>query len=411
MWNLHAGTLGFATVLLAASLSAMAFVIAQANPVGKKAAQSWGWTMASAAATFCLWFFGQDDGQWVDFLFGNSMAVCFSVLFIRSTGLLVGRPIAREWLVAIVPIGLIGLVLTHWDPGLRWTAVLGIALTFMIASTGSIYLISKSERFRQTGWGKVMLVVLTIWTLAVGVARVYALTLDGGAESVRPLASSHVQIGALIAGIVFLVIVSLSFMAAVADQQRRAVIESARRDGLTGALTRVAFFESASERVRTGEPYAIAMVDVDHFKAINDTFGHQGGDTVLRHITRQLQRHTRTVDLVGRYGGEEFCILLADTTEAEALQIVQRICDESSKSPARLPDERSATCSVSIGLACSKTTSTTIQDESALEQLLNRADQALYEAKRNGRNQVRLASDIPAQEARVETPSMRMSHA
>lgn len=159
----------------------------------------------------------------------------------------------------------------------------------------------------------------------------------------------------------------------------------ASTDPLTGALNRRSFFargEVEFERARRYQrPLTMLVIDLDHFKAVNDTFGHDGGDAVLVALTESLSADLRASDLFGRIGGEEFVILLHETDVATAEALANRL--RLDVSGLAIPTHRGiATITISIGAAGSDTASTTIRS------LFERADEALYTAKDRGRNQV-----------------------
>ena len=155
-------------------------------------------------------------------------------------------------------------------------------------------------------------------------------------------------------------------------------------DGLTGLYNRRRLMETLNDEARRSQrlkhTFAVLMVDVDHFKKYNDTFGHQAGDTVLTKVATLLREATREVDFVARYGGEEFLILLPETGMGEALDIAERI---RTRIAAEVFHGRHMT--VSIGVA-----EFPLHGETA-EQVVGAADEALYEAKREGRDKVRRA--------------------
>ena len=159
----------------------------------------------------------------------------------------------------------------------------------------------------------------------------------------------------------------------------------ASRDMLTGAFTRRRLEEEALRLLarckRTGDVLSIMMLDVDHFKSINDRFGHPVGDTVLRHLAAIAQHAIRTDDYFARYGGEEFCILLLSTTEQEALVLAERL------------REAYAALTLEAGFETLKSTLSIGVADSARAgldwpSLVSAADQALYRAKQAGRNRV-----------------------
>ena len=160
----------------------------------------------------------------------------------------------------------------------------------------------------------------------------------------------------------------------------------ANTDQLTGLANRRATLAwlgsliAASEEV--DEPLAVLMFDIDHFKRINDSFGHQAGDDVLRKVASLTRKQFRAEDLVGRIGGEEFVCILSGLTDREARRLADRLCAAIARGSRA---EKLPPVTISIGLA-------TYRKGDDVEQLLGRADAALYEAKEGGRNQVRRAA-------------------
>lgn len=175
-----------------------------------------------------------------------------------------------------------------------------------------------------------------------------------------------------------------------ADIERRSknLEELARRDGLTGIYNRNHLddmlqweFESCS---KNETPISVAFLDLDHFKLVNDTHGHQVGDVVLRQIAHCIESSKRIRDSVGRYGGEEFVLIMPGTNSSDALAAVERLQEKIREQRIPLADGETLGVTASIGLATN--------DEGAgfnkVEQLVNAADIAVYEAKQAGRNRV-----------------------
>jgi two-component system cell cycle response regulator len=132
-----------------------------------------------------------------------------------------------------------------------------------------------------------------------------------------------------------------------------------------------------------GEPVAALMIDIDHFKKINDSFGHDAGDEVLREFAVRLATNVRAVDLPCRYGGEEFTVIMPGTRLADAERIAERIRLHVAGSPFRVAGGKELlTVTISVGVA------STVTDLDTPETLLKRADGAVYEAKHAGRNRV-----------------------
>ncbi len=164
--------------------------------------------------------------------------------------------------------------------------------------------------------------------------------------------------------------------------------ELALRDGLTGLLNRRALQERAkaglSKARRRRTSFALAMIDIDHFKMVNDTHGHVAGDRVLSHVARVLSEGVRESDDVGRWGGEEFLVLLPESTLAEAEAAAERLLERVEASACDV-DGRSLRVTVSIGLAMADAGRV---EPTGLDDLIRVADDALYRAKAQGRNRV-----------------------
>jgi len=168
-------------------------------------------------------------------------------------------------------------------------------------------------------------------------------------------------------------------------------------DGLTGLWNYRYFTMTIGKEIersaRFGRPLALLMLDLDRFKVVNDTYGHQRGDAVLVELAARVRGQVRDVDTVARYGGEEIVVILPETDVEGAVQAAERICDAVRRRPFGDMSEGEVEVTVSIGAAVFPThggSSTT---------LLRRADEALYEAKDAGRDTWRLATAAPAEAA------------
>jgi diguanylate cyclase (GGDEF)-like protein len=177
------------------------------------------------------------------------------------------------------------------------------------------------------------------------------------------------------------------------------LVNASRIDSKTGLLNAGTWEREATAEVaravRTRTPLALALVDIDHFKGVNDTFGHLAGDRALKAVARTFQLFLREYDLIGRFGGEEFALLLPHTSALDAYGIAERIRDHIAISPldmGDLPDGRHVRVTVSIGVAALGAPWDTLTG-SQITDLLAAADRALYQAKRGGRNQVCVVAD------------------
>ena len=161
----------------------------------------------------------------------------------------------------------------------------------------------------------------------------------------------------------------------------------AQRDALTGLHNRREFQRILEEEwdrsVRFKRPFTLVMVDIDHFKKINDTHGHQVGDEVLRHVASLLGGQARNVDRVARYGGEEFAVIMIETDKSRAIAGIQRLGALLAETPCVVP-----VSNLTIEVTLSAGVATSLEDANSSSDLVAAADKALYAAKKAGRNRI-----------------------
>lgn len=184
-------------------------------------------------------------------------------------------------------------------------------------------------------------------------------------------------------------LITVAFLMLATRKLQQILEQRSTHDPLTGVLNRRGFLQFfgrvRARQQRSDSPLSLMAIDLDHFKAINDQYGHAQGDKVLMQVAAVIMRSARQCDVVARFGGEEFVVLMPDTTLAHAQQLAQRI-------QALLRDSLQAgtpSCTVSIGIAGQHLVS------ESLDSLLARADHALYRAKANGRNRTEIAGPAP----------------
>jgi len=177
----------------------------------------------------------------------------------------------------------------------------------------------------------------------------------------------------------------------LAEERARLEVElenCAYTDELTGIDNRRRFFEKGQEEYaraqRYGRPLTTMMLDLDHFKQVNDSHGHAAGDAVIREVSARIAGRLREQDLFGRYGGEEFSILLIEVGARRAALVANRLCRAIAETPV---DTDAGPLDVTISIGISELAGT----DTSLAQVLARADAALYDAKVGGRNRVEIA--------------------
>lgn len=179
----------------------------------------------------------------------------------------------------------------------------------------------------------------------------------------------------------------------VLTEQQRQIEDlrtAVRIDGLTQLANRVYFDEKLNEmiavRKRHGDPFSLMMIDLDNFKDINDSYGHQAGDRILKGVSLKIKASLRGSDFLSRFGGDEYAIILIKTDAKAAIDVARKLCDEVRASRFLL-DDNSLSMTLSIGVAEAAENDTD-------ETLLKRADAALYRAKAAGRNGVSAADAV-----------------
>jgi two-component system, cell cycle response regulator len=162
-------------------------------------------------------------------------------------------------------------------------------------------------------------------------------------------------------------------------------------DGLTGLFNHRYFSEVAEKELaraaRYQKPLSLIMIDLDYFKQVNDQFGHLMGDQILQLISRNCTKILRKIDIISRYGGEEFCVILPETDIKEAAAVAERL-REAIASSQLVTKEGVVKVTGSLGVASLG------MCEAEIKKLINCADKALYEAKKAGRNQVKVFQPV-----------------
>lgn len=298
-----------------------------------------------------------------------------SVIFdLRFVPIIIATMYSRNPLYVLL-IG-IGIGLARFSFGVTEAATAGF-VTLMILSGGGMILswMTRSLRLHL----KMMIIVFSlniINTVSIGYLGVIPLT-----EYFQVIMPSSLPINILLSFFILWIVKDLS------DEYvyRTQLLNSARKDPLTQLYNRRAFmhyYELYTTKKKSVFPLSVAFIDIDHFKNVNDQYGHIVGDVVLQKVSNIIKNNLRNIDIISRYGGEEFVVILPFCNEEDARQIMERIRYTTEVHPIEV-DDLKINITLSVGIATSPT--------SDAKKLLEEADTALYEAKENGRNQVKSA--------------------
>ncbi|MEO7031707.1 MAG: GGDEF domain-containing protein [Herbaspirillum sp.] len=261
------------------------------------------------------------------------------------------------------------------DSNYRYRVILVTAVNFSLFFAGAAVLlrIPKSNLAERFTGG--------IFLLTGVISLIRFIAAIGGHDSRTGYTENSVlQAAYMMTFSISLVALTIGYMLMATNRIHSRLEYLASHDSLSGAYSRGAFFTLLEQELqhsrRLQQPLALMMIDLDNFKAINDRHGHLAGDQVLVNFANRVQTILRPSDFFGRYGGEEFAVLLPNTSNHEARAVAERICGDTAGSS-------EPRCTVSIGVTASS------NGVESVNTILAMADQALYVAKKNGKNQVR----------------------
>lgn len=332
-----------------------------------------GFELIGLGMSVFMWL--QVDSSALNSLLGSSSITCGLWAIWQGARAFEGRKLIVWPLLVAVSSQLLMLFPTLYELSQMRVALASLPKAMLAGATAYEFWRGRAEHLPSRMPIIVMLLFLTSF-LTIRVPFAFLTIFPGG--NVEP---NHIWVGA-VAGLIFLVGTALVMLFNAMTHERREVSHkfAAQSDPLTGLLNRRALTEAFGDGPLMGET-SVIVFDLDCFKHVNDTHGHAVGDECLRVFTQICRKHIRQVDIAVRLGGEEFAVVLPDTSIAVALAIAERIRRVFAKTQIETGSGKISN-TVSAGVHVSR------QDELNLEQLLKRADAELYAAKRNGRNQV-----------------------
>jgi diguanylate cyclase (GGDEF)-like protein len=383
--DLDARTLLFAVAMLALLISLMSWLLSSSSGDRDYGFKQWSMASASAGISVVLIFFRSHIPEIYGIFLANVILLFSASACLWTVSKFYETAFPMRNCMAMVAIGLLGLLMWLWGNFSLSVPTVTVCLALSVILFNAAWLAMKKAA-RPYSFS----VLLLVSTLGI-MASMYCLRALDTALTVRPpsgdINNSASQLGVLIVGALFIVSASIGFFVMVHEHQRTLIEELSRRDVLTGVLTRRAFFSDANRITHTNANYAVLMMDIDHFKSINDRFGHVGGDKVLAHFARVLMKATRIDDVLGRYGGEEFCAILPNCGLADAEKIAQGIVQQIREQHVNLAEAQFVSFTLSIGVAVP-------HDANGLLNTIQQADEALYAAKHAGRDRVSVSRNV-----------------
>jgi len=278
----------------------------------------------------------------------------------------------RYWTMATLLLALVFAWLVYGTPSYAMRLVWLTAAMIGFYATTLVFLLRHGGKRLPV---RMVELVLGLQIGALSIRLVTTLLGDRAADLLEPSLTQTLYVAAYVFTVLML---SLGAVLMASDRLATELQHLATHDPLTHTLNRRAVLQHCAQELarsqRSGRGPALLMLDLDHFKQVNDTHGHQHGDAVLKHFARTTQELLRRQDRLGRYGGEEFTLLLPETSVADAQTVARRI-------HTALASGRPLDCQLSIGLTA------WLGPHDTLEAMLARADGALYQAKEQGRNQ------------------------
>ncbi len=347
--------------------------------------------LSSAIGHFLLMLRGQVPDM-LSIVVANAFLVSVLVGMIAAIYRFQGRSVPWPWLFA--PTVLVVMLFTGFiDSFAGRVGTMGVVIAFQ-----ALWALGVTLRGRRVTVGRGLWLVaagMGLEVLTMGARALLPLFMGSGASDI--LHGSGLQTLTFMGNFGVVLVSSMGFIFMSRDRADEGNRVMAALDPLTGVANRRALIAALERDVahalRTREPMALMMVDIDHFKAINDQYGHPVGDQVLCSVVEVLRQRVRAQDLVGRYGGEEFMVLLPDTGVAGAEQLARALCQavQASRCPLDSAQGGSLGVTVSIGVVGGR-----LEPGDNGDTLIAAADRALYQAKENGRNRVAVATLLRA---------------
>jgi len=374
-------------ILIISGAMAVAVIYVAWGHSSRDSLRWWGWSMTLNTLAFVAFANVSPAASAWPLVMGNGLMVGAMGLAQRAVTVFVGRPWRVSWLAAPLVVAVLASYLWHDQPALRLPVV---DVAVLLQALWLVWLALPPKALR-THWpariprGRRLLILGTTLIGALYLQRLtFALMQHFSALDLTTPGLS--QTFSYMLGLVGLVLSTLGFILMHKERAEDQLQRMAMQDALTGTANRrgvLAMLERAvAQATRQRTPLSVLMVDIDHFKHVNDTHGHPVGDEVLRQVAQRLQARLRGQDVLGRYGGEEFLVVLPQTDVAGALKLAETLRRRVAESPLHVDGLR-IPVTVSLGLH----SGVPAPGKGSGAEMVEAADRALYRAKQNGRNQ------------------------
>lgn len=316
-------------------------------------------------------------------LIANLMIDGGTALSLVATNRLLHRPVRENWPIALagcIAIGEVAYALSRPVPDYGVMLLVGVAVRGLLTIAIGVAFWRHADPLHRPP-ARLAAAFHFAWAVTMAMRTVPVLI-----ETQGITAFELSTVFALVVRLLLSWVIAICLLWMIARQLDERLIRYANCDTLTGLSNRRVMWEAGTQRIEThnrdGAEVSLILLDIDHFKQVNDRWGHPAGDAVLAAVAKRIGESVRSGDLVGRIGGEEFMILLAQTPTVSAMEIAERVRSAIEATPIVLGDGQELRCTISAG--CSRTD----RGRTSWEGLIAFADAALYAAKHGGRNRV-----------------------
>ncbi|NWK79288.1 GGDEF domain-containing protein [Aquitalea sp. LB_tupeE] len=377
-----------APIFLTTELLSMALCMAFASLRRSGLPGVWQWLVANCAVVIYLPLLGLRGmvPDSISIVLANGVQALSLAMYYAGCACFLGRPPRWRLLLGGAILQVLGVTYWRYVDNSLPMRVMAISIYAALVCLATAWLMVSHYRGHRRSVHYRLLTGLSCLLAVTQVVRaIYFYHLNPVPTSI--MLASGWNIILLCLGAAIMPALSMSAVLILHESLQTQAEDAANRDFMTGALSRKHLFATGQQLIlqaaATRRPLVLLLIDLDHFKNINDTFGHAAGDEVLCAFAGMVRGHLRSHDALGRLGGEEFAVLLPDTALDAAGQVAERLRLHAQQNPV---SSRFGECrySISIGVAA-------WQGGESFDQLCRRADQALYYAKNTGRNRVEVS--------------------